>query len=815
MTEYAKLVISVDSRPVAKADGDLNKLTLTAGKTERATEGLGSAFRRLAGPLAAVISARQIAQAADTYTTLTNRLRLVTDSSEELAAAQGAVFDIAQQTRQPLDATAELYQRVAQNADQLGLSLSEVAGITESVNQLVALSGSSSQAAEAGIRQFAQALGAGALRGDELISVIENVPALAKAIADGLGVTIGELRQLGADGALTAEAVAQAIQKTSAATADSFSQMQATGGQALTALGNSLTQAIGQLDAATGSSAAFANGILELSRLIDSGVLTDPLIESFAIWSASFDAASADIEGLGADLDFLGQQGQSAADFIGTAFKQMPANLRAAVQIATVEVASFFDRVGRRAAGAAAELVAYVKGGSEAAARVAQIAAQDLQNVENARQESIDGILAEREAIIQAGEAAKQRFAEERKAREEAKAQREAELASLREGLQGRQITLGGAGATEKQAKEAERAAQRLSDLYANNEQQLARQVALFGQTSEAARIRYEVENGELSKLNEQQQLRLIGLAEEIDRLEQIAKEREEEEATEAYTAALRDQIMARQNAIDIEVEAIGIGEQRAEVLRELNALEFEYAKRLEELARAQGTSAALSAEAYQQRVEALREAMEEEIRIVEEGERRKEDARKNAGAGARKALEDYIADANDLAKQTETLTRNALRETEDAFVEFAKTGKLSFKDLANSILDDLIRIGARQVTASLASGLLGAFGGAAPGVGGAGATGGGLADIFAGFFDRGGPIPVGKFGIVGENGPEIVRGPANVTSREQTAKQLGSSLSIGQMVFPNVTNAKEAREASGVAARNLAKLMGGVGRYA
>lgn len=769
MTEYAKLVISVDSRPVAKADGDLNKLTLTAGKTERATDGLGSAFRRLAGPLAAVISARQIAQAAETYTTLTNRLRLVTESSEELAAAQGAVFDIAQQTRQPLDATAELYQRVAQNADQLGLSLSEVAGITESVNQLVALSGSSSQAAEAGIRQFAQALGAGALRGDELISVIENVPALAKAIADGLGVTIGELRQLGADGALTAEAVAQAIQKTSAATADSFSQMQATGGQALTALGNSLTQAVGQLDAATGSSAAFANGILELSRLIDSGVLTDPLIESFAIWSASFDAASADIEGLGSDLDFLGQQGQSAADFIGTAFKQMPANLRAAVQIATVEVASFFDRVGRRAAGAAAELVAYVKGGSEAAARVAQIAAQDLQNVENARQESIDGILAEREAIIQAGEAAKQRFAEERKAREEAKTQREAELASLREGLQGRQITLGGAGATEKQAKEAERAAQRLSDLYANNEQQLARQVALFGQTSEAARIRYEVENGELARLNAQQQERLVLLAEEVDRLSR-------RQELEQEVSRIREASMTEEQRANRQIQADYASLEEA--LRENIYTEAEYRQAV--LDRAQ---------AY--------------ARAAEEGKKATDDL----DEFAKNAIQSFQGELSSTIKDTLT-------------GDFDDIGK-RWLDLLNQMAADAL---AAQLTRSLFgeagggakgdSGLFGAVGDLFKGAGG-GFSFGSLFSSFAGFFDRGGPIPAGKFGIVGENGPEIVRGPANVTSREQTAKQLGSSLSIGQMVFPNVTNAKEAREASGVAARNLVKLMGGAGRYA
>lgn len=253
-----------------------------------------------------------------------------------------------------------------------------------------------------------------------------------------------------------------------------------------------------------------------------------------------------------------------------------------------------------------------------------------------------------------------------------------------------------------------------------------------------------------------------------VEAFEQLKKAKEEDAATTAYTDALRDQIALAQNAVDIEVESIGLGERRAEQLRAINQIQQEYAKSVEDLARAQGTADALSEESFQRRIVALKEAMDEEVKIVEEGERRKEEARRDALKGAKGAVEDYIDDANNLAAQTNALVMNTLGNLEDALVDFAKTGKLTFDDLANSIINDILRIGAKQLTANIAGGLLGAFGGGA----------GGGASAFAGLFDHGGNIGSGQWGIVGENGPEIVQGPAAVTGRRETAAKLDRAIS-------------------------------------
>lgn len=368
-------------------------------------------------------------------------------------------------------------------------------------------------------------------------------------------------------------------------------------------------------------------------------------------------------------------------------------------------------------------------------------------------------------------------------------------------------------------SEEKRRASEQLLESYLSTEEAFERQIALFGQTTEAARVRYEIENGELSKLNSGQQERLLGLAEEIDKLNQIKEARQEDEATAQFTLALRDQIAARRNAIDIEVEAIGIGARQAENLRELNSLEFEYAKRLEELAQAQGTSAALSQDAYQARVDALRSAMEQEVAIVEEGAARKAEAEASALNGIKKGTADYVDEAANLSRQFEETTTTTLKGLEDGLVSFVQTGKLDFKSLADSIIADLIRIAARQAIAGVFGGgdsFTPSSGPSTRGGGGGQAMGWlGLLSSFAGLFDRGGNIPSGQFGIVGEKGPEIVRGPAQVTGRQETAQMMGGrSVSVGQMVFPGVTNAAEAKKASAAAARELGRMAQGTGRY-
>lgn len=248
-----------------KASSSGSKISALEGQTGR----LISTVSGLAAPLAAAFSAAKIAAAAEQYTNLTNRLRLVTDGAEQLAYAQQSVYDIAQNSRQSLETTAQVYQRIAQNGRQLGLSFADVASVTEIVAKTVALSGASAQAADAAMVQFGQALASGTLRGDELNSILEQTPALAQAIARGLGITIGQLRTLGSEGKLTSEAIVKALQDQKDQVEQLSSSLNMTVSQAMTAFNNALVATVGRLDEAAGASSRLANGIAALARAMD------------------------------------------------------------------------------------------------------------------------------------------------------------------------------------------------------------------------------------------------------------------------------------------------------------------------------------------------------------------------------------------------------------------------------------------------------------------------------------------------------------------------------------------------------------------
>jgi len=133
---------------------------------------------------------------------------------------------------------------------------------TESLNQAIALSGATAQQAEAGIRQLGQAIGSGSLRGDELNSILENTSEVAKVIADGMGVTIGQLRKLGAEGKITGQAIIDAFEKARESLSERFGETVPTVSQAVQVLQNAWTMFIGKLDQSTGVTAAIAKGIM-------------------------------------------------------------------------------------------------------------------------------------------------------------------------------------------------------------------------------------------------------------------------------------------------------------------------------------------------------------------------------------------------------------------------------------------------------------------------------------------------------------------------------------------------------------------------
>jgi len=189
---------------------------------------------------------RGIASAADSYNLMNARLKLATSSQEEFNTAQSELRRIATATQTPLESLATLYQRISRPLKEAGRSQKDILAVTEAVSTSFRVSGASAQEAENGVIQFAQALGAGALRGDEFNSVAEQAPRLMQALADSLNVPIGSLKEMAAQGLLTADVVTSALVEQLDVLRTEAESLPETIGGAMTALSDRWNEAIGQ-----------------------------------------------------------------------------------------------------------------------------------------------------------------------------------------------------------------------------------------------------------------------------------------------------------------------------------------------------------------------------------------------------------------------------------------------------------------------------------------------------------------------------------------------------------------------------------------
>ena len=333
MTTLAELILRADYRQIDEANSSLGGLTQAGGKA-------ASAMKSLAVTLGAAFGVREVMQAAEAYTTISNRLSLVTKSSDELYAAQSDLFEIAQRTRSPLEATAEVYQRLAQNAGALGLSLSEVGDTTETINKLMVISGTSAQSAEAALTQLGQAFASGTLRGEELNSVMEQAPALAMAIAEGMGVTVGELRKLGEQGKITSAAVIDALNQQGAAVDEQFARMVPTIAGATTTIKNSFIEIVGKMDQTVGASSAVAEALMGVSDAMDNAVFAE-FTRLSSNWGDTFSRISNEAEGAGEAIGGVGAALKAVMGAGWQAFVDMPNNIRTGIQLLTIEITDF------------------------------------------------------------------------------------------------------------------------------------------------------------------------------------------------------------------------------------------------------------------------------------------------------------------------------------------------------------------------------------------------------------------------------------------------------------------------------------------
>lgn len=286
-------VIKADTAQLLRADKQVRDITdgMEGGfnRADKAASSLTSSFgslSRVATYLMAILSVQQVSQYADAWTTLNNKLANALRPSEQLVDVTERVFNITQQTRGSLDATASLYARLERATREYGTSADDLAKLTTIINQGFVVSGATAQEAENAIIQLSQGLASGALRGEEFNSVNEQGNRLIVALADSMGVGIGQMRQMAAAGKLTTDVVVNGLLSQGVTIGNEFANTTTTISQALQVAGNNITKFFGENSTVKTGTAIFNDAVISVSENI--GALSAILTAAAAVMGSRY-----------------------------------------------------------------------------------------------------------------------------------------------------------------------------------------------------------------------------------------------------------------------------------------------------------------------------------------------------------------------------------------------------------------------------------------------------------------------------------------------------------------------------------------------
>ena len=289
---------------LVKLTGDSSSLRKAMNVAKNATDRARKAIDRVTTSmrkhisslfaLAPAVSALAVAYAAlkainiaDEFTLLKARIDGATESVEESTIAWEGLKDISKDTGADLGAAVDVFQRLSFVRTEIGATIDDMLQFTETVSQLGIVSGASTGALRAGLTQLGQGLSSGVLRAEEFNSILENIPAVGKAIAEEFGVTTGQLRNLVIDGKVLSEDVFQAILNQSEKVRAEFEKFPTTVGRAFANLKIRLSEAIDGINEATGAT----GGLIKVMEIAGKTITTIAnLIKGFAnIFSGLFD----------------------------------------------------------------------------------------------------------------------------------------------------------------------------------------------------------------------------------------------------------------------------------------------------------------------------------------------------------------------------------------------------------------------------------------------------------------------------------------------------------------------------------------------
>ncbi|QGU36198.1 phage tail tape measure protein [Enterobacter hormaechei] len=255
-----------------KVNERLKKMSGGASKAASKFDQLQTSINKVAGAIAASIVVdwgRAFLVAADNMSQLNARIERLTGSAATASQTMQSLMRISSATGGSLQDTAKLWETLSTALRDTGATNGQIIQLTETLQKIGRIGGSSAEEMANALRQFGQSISSGTVRAEEFNSILEQMPELARQIAAGMGVSIGELRQLMLDGKLTAEDALNAIQKQTGSVNAEFEKLPRTLSQANTALTNSFLSMIDSVNQATGASTGLAAVIDSMTAALD------------------------------------------------------------------------------------------------------------------------------------------------------------------------------------------------------------------------------------------------------------------------------------------------------------------------------------------------------------------------------------------------------------------------------------------------------------------------------------------------------------------------------------------------------------------
>lgn len=787
MTDVASLAIKIESLQVQQADTRLKGLASSGGTAEKATSGLMGAFTKLIGPLTAAVSVmgtlNKLVDVQRQFDVLNAGLITATGSSENAAIAFDALRDFAQQTPYDLNQAVEGFTKLV----NLGLDPSERAlksyGNTASamgkdLNQMIeavadAATGEFERLKEFGIKAKQN--------GDQVSLTFRGVSTTIGNNAAEIEEYLTKLGENEFAGAM--ERRMDSLDGAIANLGDTWDQLFLTISQS--GIGDAIESAVRMA----------TDALQELTDMIASGEM-EALLKSQTV---QWDAWGTDIE---RSIDIVTQfikdnfgewedEGQGVVDFLIDAFKQLPSNLRAMVQILTVEFAAGVDRMIAQAEYWRDSVKAVFT--DDTIANAATRYVQRLEQIQSVRLDSIDSILAERDASVKASE---DQIAEAKRLREEydkaqaAKAKANSgtdRLAGFRVGADRKPAASSGVDkAAAAAAKQRQREFEQVQESLRTEEEAIQasynkRKLIIEQNTAAGSAMRADLMKrldaeraDQLSKLGEYGNSELEQLRQSLLKQEDVIKE--------SYARRIE---LIRANTAE--------GSTARAELEEKVAADRDKALADVEKQRQQERDSLYNSLLTEE--EMLRQAYDRKKELILESEAVTELERQDLLRRLKKQFDDEQAQMEQKRLETQLQNGAALfggladlaktyagEQSKTYKVLFAISKAFSITQAAMSIATGLAKAQELGWPANLAAMAQVAAAGASI-----------LSTIqgsnYSGAYDDGGQIPAGKVGIVGEYGPEIVKGPASVTGRLATARAMQESGGGGAQAQAPQTN--------------------------